>query len=195
MNRPHAQKPPAIDPDPRVSNVSGKIVILAIVAVALAAAGTSWWFRYNATRKTAEFWGAEVTRLIRDAPHVELLRLAPSASENEPGEVLDFRGEKYKLVARIDASAAPGMTHLRNALLEDRSFDAYNIVFEWSPHHWRWALVFRNRRESATILFAEDCMYTTLSQGRGQTARCASIAAGLREMFAEFSSQQPTAAR
>jgi hypothetical protein len=177
-----------------VKNVSGKLVILSIVAVAVAAAGTSWWFRYNATRRAAEFWGPDVVRLIRDAPSIELLKLAP-ADESPASNTLTIHDEQYRLVTRIDASFWPGMTHLRNALLEDRSFKGYNVQLESWPNKWRWALIFRDGQNLTTVLFSDDCKNTTLSEGHGQTARCDPIAAGLREMFAELSSQQPAAAR
>ena len=47
--------------------LSGKLVIIGIVGVALAGAGAGWWFRYNATHRAAEFWGPQAVRLIRDA--------------------------------------------------------------------------------------------------------------------------------
>src|SRR5262245_471220 len=98
------------------SGTSGKLVILGVVAIATVAAAASWWFRYKATHRAAEFWGSEDARLIRDAPIVEMY---------EPAR---------------DISAARGLVHLRNALLEDRSF-------QWpskpvSPDvHWKQGLI------------------------------------------------------
>jgi hypothetical protein len=51
---------------------SGKLVIIGILAVAVASAAASWWFRYAATHRAAQYWGPETARLIRDAPTVEL---------------------------------------------------------------------------------------------------------------------------
>jgi hypothetical protein len=177
-----------------VSNASGKLVILGILAVAVAAAGTSWWFRYRATHETAEFWGPEVTSLIRDAPSVELLRLAPEDTENSIGQ-FTTRNEEYAVMDRVDASNAPGILHLRNALLEDRSYHGYGMIFKLTPNFWRWSLVFRDGQKSATLLFNEECELTTLGEGSGSTANCKPIAAGLREMFAELSSPKETPAR
>ena len=51
---------------------SGKRLILGVVAACLVAAIASWWFRYAATHRAAQFWGSQAVALIRDAPHVTL---------------------------------------------------------------------------------------------------------------------------
>src|SRR5688572_29599931 len=82
--------------------ISGKLVIVAILAFALAAAGASWWFRYNATHRAAKFWGPDDARRIRDAPFVELYYI-----NDDPDALSTIR----------EISKAPGLTHLRHALL------------------------------------------------------------------------------
>lgn len=173
---------------PPEAGVSGKLVIIGILTVALVAAATSWWFRYYSTHQAAVFWGSQAARLIRDAPLVELLKLAPSTSVGPTNRDVEIRGETYRISHQVDVSSAHGMAHLRNALLEDRSFDAFNVIFESTPHYWRWALKFRAENESITVLFAETCTAATLEHGAGAVASCEPIAAGLAEMFAEFSS-------
>src|SRR4051812_21733385 len=59
------------------STASGKLLIVGILAVSIAAAAMSWWFRYNATHRAATFWGPGLAVLIRDAPQVTL-RIMPS---------------------------------------------------------------------------------------------------------------------
>jgi hypothetical protein len=162
---------------------SGKLVIFGIVGVALAAAGASWWYRYSATRRAAEFWGARAVQLIRDAPVVELLRLAKPEHPDQPGE---FLIEKY------DISAARGLTHLRNALLEDRNF-TWPGTDELPPGECEWILQFRDAPgESAPplmICYFSDCrlaMRVLANDDTRKTISCETIAAGLREMFAEM---------
>src|SRR5688572_9136529 len=71
---------------PRVSKASGKLVIVFILAAAFAAAGASWWFRFNATHRAAEFWGPDVARLIRDAPQVSFFYVVNSTGDlRDPG--------------------------------------------------------------------------------------------------------------
>jgi hypothetical protein len=104
----------------------------------------------------------------------------------ETGDSITVHGEEYTSAASVDVSRARGLTHLRNALLEDRSFERFDVVFESSAFFWQWALVFRDGKSSATLLFSEDCEFTSLSEGRGGVASCAPISGGLLEMFAEM---------
>ena len=180
-------RPPEAAPNQMVPQISGKLIIIGVLTVSITAAAASWWFRYNATHRAAEFWGPKAARLIRDAPQVELIKLAPSTEGDAPEKTIELHGEKYKIATRVDASAAHGMTHLRNALIEDRSFGAFGAAYEAPPpHYWRWALEFRDGDESATVLFPEDCGRATLQHGNGGIASCEPIAKGLREMFAEL---------
>ena len=167
--------------------VSGKLVILTILAVAIPGAGASWWFRYSATHHAAKFWGPAAVRLIRDAPQVELLELAPSTSAEAGQNEVKLHGEIYSSALRRDASAAPGLTHLRNALLSDRSYDGFNVAIEAGPQRWRWALTFQQGQKYATLLFVDGCDIVCL-EGNGAAA-CRPIAKGLSEVFAEIAAR------
>ena len=148
-----------------VKDASGKLVIIGILAVALAAAGASWWFRYNATRRTADFWGSEDARLIRDAPSVLLY-----TSEGPDQEI----------------SSARGLLHLRAALLEDRSF-------RWPARavsddvDWEHGLIFRDESASRglPIFFSSDFRWVTELDSDTMLS-CEPMANGLREMFTEL---------
>lgn len=90
-----------------------------------------------------------------------------------------------------DVSAAHGLVHLRLALLEDHSFD-------WPPRpvspdvQWKHGLIFGDKGpgEAAILLFSPDFKLLNV---KGQMLSSAPISAGLREMFAEFSSDSATA--
>jgi hypothetical protein len=162
---------------------SGKLLILGILAVALLLAGASWWFRYNATHQAALFWGPEASQLIRDAPSVTLLDL-------QPGNELGFM---------VDVSHAPGMTHLRNALLEDRSFDwpspaGLPPANDDFAQHWGLSFDDPDTQQQMIIAFSADCRRAARVDENLQTPRVIStvpIAAGLIQMFDEMS--RPTA--
>jgi hypothetical protein len=154
---------------------SGKLVIIGILALALMAAGAGWLYRYSATNKAAQFWGPSAAQRIRDAPIVELSFYA---------------GDDLTSDAR-DVSKARGLTHLRYALLEDRSFvwPARPVVRE---PRWYWALGFRNekRRDTVLLLFQEDCREVAMHDSTiGEVISCAPISAGLREVFEEMSAE------
>jgi hypothetical protein len=172
-----------------VMHSSGKLVIIGIVTVALAAAAASWWFRYAATHRAADFWGPHTTRLIRDAPTVELFQFAP------PTKLAPSSSGAAALLGDAtarDLSRAPGLIHLRNALLEDRSY-------RWPPQpmrpndRWQWALRFRARpSDDAAILFFSPDWTSVGTPGRNEILSCQPIAAGLTEMLGEFAPAHDT---
>jgi hypothetical protein len=166
-----------------VSNASGKLVILAIIAVALAAAGTAWWFRYSATHRAVHFWGADAAQLIRDAPIVKLTEYGgrPDA---------DF----MKPINSRDISRAPGLVHLRAALLEDRSF---NWPIENSvPGRWGWAIDFLNPDgTNATLNFTRDWEYVGTPNQDNVILSCKPISLGLRKFVDELPESDERPAR
>ncbi len=170
------------------SGMSGKLVIIGIVIVAVGAAATSWYFRYIATHHAAKFWGGGSAALIRDAAQVTLGSWPNDAAAASSGRK-DF-----------DVSEAHGLTHLRNALLEDFNFDWPGLHDEPIAaddfHDWRWILTFRDPKSSkfVAIQFTEDCTLAARVPpaeeheiGKNTAVPTGSaMAKGLREMFAEF---------
>ena len=75
----------------------GKLLILVILGVALVMAGFSWWFRYNATHRAANFWGHVVAHAIRDAPQVEALIVRRTS---KPAEIaaISISGNDYQII-------------------------------------------------------------------------------------------------
>jgi hypothetical protein len=173
------------------SNVSGKLLIIGIVIVAVASAAISWWFRYNATHRAADFWGPETARLIRDAPVVQVFNSSTPVAlpSNDTAGVSGF----INSADTRDVSNARGLVHLRTALLEDHNFD-------WPPSpmspdiEWKQGLIFRNEGGGnvAILLFSPDLKWVSVV-GTKEMLSCAPMANGLREMFAEFSSDSASA--
>jgi hypothetical protein len=159
---------------------SGKLVILGILAVALASAAASWWFRYAATHRAAEFWGPQSARLIRDAPRVSLMRLFLSTAPKTR-----------------DISNAPGITHLRNALLEDRSFE-WGQPIDAAPKGGGWKLAFSDPAsgERFTIRFTSDCRGAVGEDGpMRRVVSTEPISKGLCEVFGELLPESEATAR
>lgn len=184
---------------PSASAISGKLVIVGIVTVAVCAAAISWYFRYNATHRVAKFWGPEAVALIRDAPQVTL-RVMPFEAVGDLANSPD--AAEASSVTDFDVSQAGGLTHLRNALLEDFNF-VWPGLNDWQPinaddfHDWKWILEFRDPKNGkyAAMQFTQDCTLAARvmsSKERGSDKLTAiptnrAMAKGLREMFAEFS--------
>jgi hypothetical protein len=183
---------------------SGKLLIIAMFAAAFAAAGASWWFRYSATHRAAQFWGPVAAQLIRDAPQVELLTLRPAsrqilrvdgqlpAAVSEPTDEVRFGSVAWPVDARRDISAAPGLTHLRNALLEDRSFSWGGTYLSDHDELWTAAIIFRENgeNESLAIVFLADFQRAQIfgpGSDRPRMIGTQPIAAGLAETIADWS--------
>lgn len=165
---------------------SGKRLILGVLALGLLAATASWWFRYSATHQAAKFWGPPAALLIRDAAHVTLRSDMPSA---------DGAGADEADVPR-DISNAKGLSHLRNKLIEDASYD-------WTAAgkpdtSWSSSLVFaaaEGAEPRAVVLFSPD--YKWLSNGsaadpmKSVVATTDEFAAGLKKFFADEAADAP----
>jgi hypothetical protein len=164
----------------RLVQNSGKILIIGIVAAAAALAGGGWWFRYSATHRAAEFWGPRAVRLIRDAPRVTFVDL----DADEPAH-------------RRDVSSARGLTHLRNALLEDRSFDwpASTGPLVTKPSKMlEFGLDSDVAGSALRLYFSPDLHWVMDASPDGTTHSAISsrpIAKGLAEMFGEFAEAPP----
>jgi hypothetical protein len=186
---------------PSNSGISGKLVIVGIVSVAVLAAAISWFFRYNATHRTAMFFGPEAVALIRDAPQVTLIRLpllSLGALACDPNPQVTLDKNTY------DISEAHGLVHLRNALLEDHNYRWPEGSEKPAPKTAHlaqyWVLHFGDREHGkAEILeFTEDCRQAwqtrLLPNGKYEPTPISTepMAKGLREMFAEFSAVSPT---
>jgi hypothetical protein len=167
------------------TQISGKLIIIGILAVGLVAAGASWWFRYVATHRAAQFWGPEGVRLIRDAPTVYLIKLATA---EQPHGLVGPTGVAYEI------SKARGLLHLRNALLEDRSFDWTNLGAKPTGKDTflgQWELLFLDDGPKAqlNILFTADCRHASVRADDvdpNWTISTEPISGGLCDIFNEF---------
>ncbi len=174
---------------PSGSAASGKLVIIGILAVALAAAGISWWFRFHTTHRAAEFWGPEAAQLIRDAPTVMLSTFSTPVTTQSTKIVSPVRGDYgAEPQVRHNVTSAKGLVHLRNALLEDQSFNWPSQPT--SPFmQWEQALIFSdsNMGRSVYVLFSPE-LKLVASVETNRTLSYETISEGVAEMFAEFES-------
>jgi hypothetical protein len=158
---------------------SGKRLIVAILGIALLAAGASWWFRYAATHRTVEFWSPAGATLIRDAPRVTLRSYDPSVGA-EPRDDAPLP---------VDISQAKGLIHLRNALLQDRSYDWSNKPS--ADQKFESSLVFEvtaGAEPRLVILFSPDFNYAASGSSNADPRPiicCRPMADALRKFFAD----------
>ena len=155
-----------------------KWLIGVIVLVGCALAAFSWWFRFTATHRAAEFWGGANFRLIRDAAIVEAY---VPADDHDPSRLAAGAAQR-------DVSHAPGMMHLRNALLEDHSYIWVKGQLP-PPADWSYGLRFADEEREVLIEFSADARqlrYIPAGARRGSEISCAPISAGLKKVFGEL---------
>ena len=160
------------------STRQSKWLIGVIVLVGCVLAAFSWWFRFAATHRAAEFWGGDNFRLIRDAAIVE----AYVPADNHDSSQL------VAGAAQRDIAQVPGMTHLRNALLEDRSFVWGNRQLT-PPADWNYGLRFADEKREVLIEFSSNghqLRFAPAAEYRRNEISCAPISAGLKKVFGEF---------
>jgi hypothetical protein len=196
-----AKRQPIESAQPVAREISGKYVILAVVAVALTGAVASWFYRYSATHRAAQFWGPDAAKLIRDAPQVTLVRLPPSVviASALLGKSSPAAAQALLDKNTFDMTSARGLIHLRTALLEDRNYlwpqvNDKPIADDHLPDEF-WGLNFRDPKtgKAAIISFSEDCrVLSQRTQGADRSGNrrlnCSEqMAKGLREVFDEIS--------
>jgi hypothetical protein len=133
----------------------GKLAVLTMFGLALVAAGLAWWFNYTRGHRTLDFYGRDAALLLRTAPKVELLRLAPVEGISGDGETLSFGGSRRRVTERIDISQAQGLIHARTSLLADSSYQWDTDLGDCQPQP---ALAVRFKGQtSATLVFDFGC--------------------------------------
>jgi type II secretory pathway pseudopilin PulG len=161
------------------ADTSGKKLVLVVILLGILAAGASWWYRYSATRRSAEFWGPQAATLIRSASHVTLRSDEPSPNAEGVDEADVPR----------DVSQAKGLKNLRDALLLDSKFDwasTAKLDTDWSS-----SLVFaaaEGAEPRAVVLFTSDYGWvangTSDNPAQHAVKTTSEMAAGLQKFFA-----------
>ncbi len=160
----------------------GKVAIVGIFLVALAAAAFAWWFQLGLRRYTQAFYGNTAGMRIARAPRVELLWIA---KENLAGdaEPLSIDGEPRYIIAAQDVSKAPGLIHARAALLND---GAYLWQVTATPAaEWKHAIRFGDSSGESVLLFNLDLRQVRRLDSARPAVLGEKLAGGLKTFFEE----------
>lgn len=129
----------------------GKLVIVFIFGLSAVMGGYAWWHHFTQGRQCVEFWGAEAAEMIRYAPLVKVMKLAPPEADDM--ETIQIQGEPHGVSASKDITATPGLVHARQALIEDASF-LWNEIPS-GPSNWQYVLRFADGDQQISV--ALDC--------------------------------------
>lgn len=107
----------------------GKLAVLLMLTVAVAAAGFAWWWNVERTKRSLALYGSEGAWLVRNGQLVEILKLASDKAGELSGDdaaddaSLAVGNLRFKVVARYDVSRVKGLIHARAALVDDPSYE------------------------------------------------------------------------
>lgn len=137
------------------------MIVIAIIAAAI----TITW-HWSQSRFAVGYWGGENATRIRAAEKVQLIDLADESSNK-------------------DISAAKGLVHFRQALIEDTSYTGTVPVTEAKPL-WQVEVIFidEGTQNSTSVLFDLKNGLAALPD-REEALSATSIADGLRKFFAD----------
>jgi hypothetical protein len=138
--------------------VSGRLIIIVIFALAFAMAGGAWLYQYNYSRRSAEFWGPS-SRLIGKSPELQFLKLEPAPEGDAAGEVdLENMVAGRMVVDHHDLHNQQGLIHLRHIFIQDDNFlwDARSREPSASQRDWAYALRFVEGPSEQIVLLGND---------------------------------------
>lgn len=167
-----------------MKDIQGKLVILFIFGVALAAGVFSVGFKVLRDRRVIDLWGVEAARLINaDADDVHLLVLDNTFADDDASDNIVIDDMPREIVREVDITTSPGLIHARHSFVEDPSF-AWNRQRDDFPPRWEYALRFRQEAKVATLLIDTNCQRARLLE-TGAEASIAPIYKGLMEFIEE----------
>ena len=132
---------------------SGKLVILAMIALALAAAAASFWYHRATGARALEFWGPEAARHIARAPLIDVWEIGGQEGR-PPHKTQRVAVAGAAIVRQWDASHARGVGNIRRTLIEDASYD-------WTRRshvggRWRYHLRFSDEHGHAHVWLSDE---------------------------------------
>ena len=141
---------------------SGKLLILVILAIALTAATVAWRHQANRGQRVLQLWGSQNAFLIRRAPSVQL------TSQGR----------------QLDITAAAGISHARQALIVDASYDWTANGNPSAAPNWSHEITFSDVEQGFTLKF--DLEQRLAESGSGVQVRLGeTVADGLKVFLAE----------
>lgn len=177
--------------------ISGRLVIIVMFALAFAMAGGAWLYQYNYSRRSAEFWG-ESSRLIGKSPELQFLQLAPVSQGEESGGDLENAVAGRAVTAHHDLRNAKGLIHLRHIFIQDDNFlwDDRSREPAASERHWAYALRFVEGANEQIVLLGNDFQIIGKLSANGEQVDvlpCPRIAGPLQRYLTDVGALKPAA--
>src|SRR5690242_19272510 len=165
--------------------IEGKYAILAVLVLGLIGAVGGWWYRGQLQRKAITFLGADNATLIQEAPSVVLWELEQSGATRPSGEeqTLAVADREFIVTNRVQTGRAPGLIHLRQSLINDRSYDWKPSAAGCEPE-WKYALRFDDNSKRAVTMLLDFSCFQLLVLENQRMVSMKPMAAGLEKFIA-----------
>jgi len=174
--------------------VRGALLVSLILILAALLSGFAWWHQWQRGRAAIETWGAAGAYRIRVAKSVECWELQPGSIHAPPEDTLSLPQAQVRTISRrIAAARWNGLIHLRQALIDDASYELPNPSkterggdgATGAKEGWEAALRFASDGQDTVLVF--DLESGRVHQlGRGRTAQLNSqVAQGVRQILSE----------
>ena len=144
---------------------SGPKLVLLLCLLGLVASGVAWAVRWQATRKTLEFWGPEAADLFVGPAEMQVM----SWPDGEP----------------VDVGEAPGLVHLLHFLALDRSYDWADSP-RLGETAWAWSVELSEKKKVLRFTLSNDFASLGKLNQQGEVVAAISvrpIAASLKKYF------------
>ena len=178
--------------------ISGRLVIAVVFALALAMAGGAWVYQYSYSRQTAQFWG-ESSRLIGKSPELQFLQL-DSLPQGEEQSAADLENSVAgrRVISHHDLRNEKGLIHLRHVFIQDSNFqwDARSREPVASERDWAYALRFVEGPTEQIVLLDRGFQLMGKLSADGEEVEvlpCPRIAGPLQRYLTDVGALKPAA--
>jgi hypothetical protein len=172
---------------------AGKLAVAGMLGVALALAGFAWWWNWQRTLRTLEFYGGEGANLIRTAEKVEGLSLS-GFYDAESVEQLEIGPHALEVVGRVDLSKVKGLVHARTALLDDGSYQWDEQTASNCQPAMLYAVRFVRGGKEITLAFDFGCNEVWVVESQRHVTLAPKIATGWQSFLSRHMSPAAEAA-
>ncbi len=165
--------------------IEGKYAILAVLFLGLIGAVGGWWYRGQLQRKAITLLGADNATLIQEAPSVVLWELEPADTNRPSGEerTLAVANREFIVTNRVQTGRAAGLIHLRQSLINDRSYHWEQSAAGCEPE-WEYALRFEDEAKRAVTVLLDFSCFQLLVLENQRMVSMKPMAAGLEKFIA-----------
>lgn len=153
----------AVDEIHRTMQISGRIAVLSVFALAVTLSAGAWWYHYRATKRMADFWGPAAANLLVRGELVDAYRLEPQSPPPASNDFPDWPPPFAKLlegsaVQHVDLTGAKGLIHLRHALTQDSNY-LWDAAQQDAAPPWAFAFRFSDGDDATWILLSDEFDY------------------------------------